>query len=351
MVRAAVLGCLVLAGCTTVFGIENTDLIGRSPRTLTFDNRAAKQDLVDLPIPIRLDPSRIEYDKVRDVATDLRFVDPVTGDDVPFEVERWTPGGSSLVWVRVPLIHAGATDDRILMYYGDDAAGAPDALGVWRDYSLVMHGQPGTYQSAALPVTADVTSVASGDGPLDANLAFAAGDHYVTLGGTQELLGGWPSWTLELWMYADYPTSDMLGGEPRLIDLYGPVTNGRLTRLPSPVPSYVQLQLDLGFTKATNYSPTAVALQRWLHIVYTCNSDVLWIFVNGVAVNISSDLGGDVLVAGGDDLTLGSRNGNAMAGMLDEVRISSRFSTEDMVAAQYLAANGGFVTFVDATEQ
>ncbi len=349
--RAAVLGLFVLTGCTAVFGIESTDLVGRSPRTLTFDNRAAKQDLVDLPIPIRLDASRIEYAKVRDVATDLRFVDPVTGDDVPFEVERWDPDGSSLVWIRAPLIHAGSTDDRILMYYGEDAHGAPDAAGLWRDYALVMHGQPGAFQSAATPVTADVQAVTTGTGPLDANMKLAPGDHYVTLGGTEGLLGGWPSWTLELWMYADYPSSDMLGGEPRMIDLYGPVTNGRLTRLPSPVPSYVQLQLDLGFTKATNYSPTAVALQRWLHVVYTCNSDVLWIFVNGVAVNISSDLDGDVLVAADDALTLGSRNGNAMAGMLDEVRISSRFSTEDMVAAQYLAANGGFVTFVDATEQ
>ena len=70
-----------------------------------------------------------------------------------------------------------------------------------------------------------------------------------------------------------------------------------------------------------------------------------------VRVGCRSDLGGDVLVSAADDLTLASRDGNAMAGMFDEVRISSRFSTEDMVAAQYLAANGGFVTFVDATEQ
>jgi len=50
-----------------------------------FDNRASTRDLVDFPVVVRLDPTRIDSDQVIDPGTDLRFHDPTTDTDLPFD--------------------------------------------------------------------------------------------------------------------------------------------------------------------------------------------------------------------------------------------------------------------------
>ena len=60
---------------------------------------------------------------------------------LPYEIEQWNPGGTSVVWVLVPQIDAGSTTDFIWMYFGNPAA--PDgqnAPGIWSSsYRGVWH--------------------------------------------------------------------------------------------------------------------------------------------------------------------------------------------------------------------
>src|SRR5206468_1852640 len=69
----------------------------------------------------------------------LRFHDETTDTDLAFEIDHWDPSGESDVWVRVPLIHARSIADRVLVFYGADAAGIDAPASVWSDYDLVFH--------------------------------------------------------------------------------------------------------------------------------------------------------------------------------------------------------------------
>ncbi len=79
-------------------------------------------DQDDITVLVRLDPSRIDYAALRADGADLRFVDADDATELLYDVERWNPGGESLIWVRVPRIDAQSDTDTIWMYYGNPAA-------------------------------------------------------------------------------------------------------------------------------------------------------------------------------------------------------------------------------------
>lgn len=76
-----------LAGCDLVFGLETP------AHDFVFDNAAGRTDLVDLPVLIPLEPASFSYATVEDPTTDLQFVDPSSGDELPYEVNVWDPEG------------------------------------------------------------------------------------------------------------------------------------------------------------------------------------------------------------------------------------------------------------------
>ncbi len=54
---------------------------------------------------------------------DLRFVDPMTGLALPYEVAVWNPAGESLIWVRLPRL--SSAEDFVYMYWGHPYANQP----------------------------------------------------------------------------------------------------------------------------------------------------------------------------------------------------------------------------------
>ena len=63
--------------------------------------------LVDFPLPVALDPARIAGFRYQDCApggADLRFTDADNTRVLPHEIESWDPQGTSIVWVRVPVL-------------------------------------------------------------------------------------------------------------------------------------------------------------------------------------------------------------------------------------------------------
>jgi hypothetical protein len=96
------------------------------------------ETLQDVPVMVRLDSSRIEYDKIRDGAADLRFVDD-EGRELTYEIERWDPAGDSWLWVKVPQV--AAVDQHLFAYYDNQAAVAPAFEdSVWSNgYLSVFH--------------------------------------------------------------------------------------------------------------------------------------------------------------------------------------------------------------------
>lgn len=339
---------LAACGCNAVYGLDETRLVNDNPRTLVFDSSDINEDLVDFPVPLFLDPTLIDYTAITDPATDLRFSDPDTGADLPFEVESWESGGDSVVWVRVPQIDRDSSSDHVLMYYGPQARGSADPASVWRDYELVVHGQPGRYQSAApdlAPQATGITSVAGAIGP--AFQLGATGNHSIRYGQSSALFAGWPAFTVEMWLYADYPDSSAIGAtEPRIIEQRLPLTGGRLFDEPD-VSEFVVMQIDVHFTGTaeTSYSPTFVPLRTWVHLMWTFDGRLLWIYRNGALSQIDVIASSPVQpIAPTEALTLGHPT-DAIAGMLDEVRISRAYRSDAWIEAQYRAMRRNFVVF------
>ena len=113
-------------------------------RQLTLDNASSAQALVDFPVLVRLDPSRIDYAAMAPDGSDLRFVDADHSTLLDHEIEAWNPGGESIVWVRVPQIDAASANDFVWMYYGSPAAAdLQNPAGVWQNgyAGCLAHGR------------------------------------------------------------------------------------------------------------------------------------------------------------------------------------------------------------------
>ena len=122
------------------FGQQNSRI------QLTFSNSSRSSNLIDFPVLVRLNGSRIDYSKTNDDGSNIRFYDSDNTTPLSYEIEKWDETGESLVWVKVPQIDAGSDTDHIFMYYGNmsltDAQNPEDVwnsnyIGVYHMNSLV----------------------------------------------------------------------------------------------------------------------------------------------------------------------------------------------------------------------
>ena len=120
--------------------------------TLTFDNAAQAEDLVDFPVLVVLDDAvNFDHTAVQSAGEDLRFIDADGVTELAFEIERWNTGGVSHIWVRVPQIDGNSSADKIWMYFGNPSAtSTEDASGTWRSsYVAVFHLTGGEEDSSS----------------------------------------------------------------------------------------------------------------------------------------------------------------------------------------------------------
>jgi len=77
-------------------------------------------DLVDYPVPIKLNLTNFDYTKAGLNGSDIRFVD---NDEVKYDywIEKWDTNGESRIMVEIPKIPANG-ERRVRMYYGNPEA-------------------------------------------------------------------------------------------------------------------------------------------------------------------------------------------------------------------------------------
>lgn len=112
--------------------------------TLTMSGYAGASALKDFPVLVRLaegSPSGFFYDQLRDDAADLAFRD-ADGNPLAYEIDTWDTDGTSLVWVRVPVL---TKDTQIVATWGDPDVTTPteyqSGAKVWGEagYAGVWH--------------------------------------------------------------------------------------------------------------------------------------------------------------------------------------------------------------------
>ena len=105
------------------------------------DNAEHQEELLEVPVPVFLDPSRFDYGAANSGGDDLRFITPDGQLHLHHEIERWSQNGSSVIWVQLPRIpRASEGPAHFALYYGASNV-SPQAnrehvwgtshLGVW----------------------------------------------------------------------------------------------------------------------------------------------------------------------------------------------------------------------------
>ncbi|MFL7793507.1 MAG: DUF2341 domain-containing protein, partial [Anaerolineae bacterium] len=330
---------------------------------LTFTNTAQAEDLVDFPVLVTLDGSRINYTQTQDAGQDIRFVDP-DGLLLAHEIETWNEAGTSYVWVNVPQIDGGLNTDYIWMYYGNPAApDGQDPEGVWASsYRMVYHladgpGPPGMAIEDSTANSFDGTnqgSIAYSSGFIAGARDFNGSSAYIDLGADLAVINGVSQTTLSAWI-----RPDILGSATRRDIIAISIGSGSPTA--SSRASIYQMRRNVGIiarapdSQGMNTIDTTsnILTADWYYVVAVIDyaGNTVAIYVNGVPQPLSDPPSfNDPTTSNANsiDAALGSEdNGSAFFfdGRIDEARVAATARSADWVAAQYASMNDNFITY------
>ncbi len=347
-------------GATLPVPAEVPDWSGYSKSVkITFPGHAGSQELQNFPVLVRVSAENgFNLSKFKlSGGGDLRFSD-ADGNLLAHEIDTWTPGGESLVWVKVPRL---SSETEIFAHYGNATpAAAPASSGVWSEgYAGVWHMNAATGETTQEDSTAngkDATvpaavadGVAAGvSGVVGSAAAFdMRSDHKggYAVPDTSQTFYGQTAMTWEVWSkQSAYPTyngyifsmQDTSSSTSPYI-IYSYANTGR------PV-AYPRLE---GASAAITYWPgdaLVPPLDQWNHIVwrYDGEAGAKAVVLNGNTsgkYSGTADKGTILSISGYGNLIVGnftgSGNGNAFPGSLDEIRISSVARSDDWITATY----------------
>lgn len=325
---------------------------------IQFNNTSFHENLTAFPVLIRLDASRIDYGKVDDAGSDLRFIDVDGTTELSYDVQQWDEAGTSLVWVNIPVIDSGSFDDYIWMYYGNnEAVEGADAAGTWNAaYEGVWHLDEGSVDEATYGVYADMTGnganglqngVEKVEGLFCGAQLFEndGGYDYISLPHT--VLNGKTDVTSSFWIKTTKKTNfGMISGASS--------GDGNEYLL------WATAAIRFTFS-GCDWDIADIADNQWHNIVFVRDdvNNLASLYIDGVpdtlnaqavTLNMLKTASGGLIV-GQDQDEVGGKFDNAQAflGSMDELRISSVVRSAYWISAQYASMTDNFVVWDSAT--
>lgn len=279
-------------------------------KKITLDTTAAGvgAELSDLPVLVRLSTSGFDFLSAKEDGSDLRFVAEDDKTVLAHRIERFDPLNElAFVWVRVPRLAPGNAAQHVWLYYGNDAAPAPQAAPVydetqWAVWSMAeTTGLPQDSASAGNHVSAgSVSFVPAG---LIGGSARLSGDGGLQAGAPSLAAGS--GLTLSLWVKPERADGQLLAYGSLALELVqgAPVAAVGAARAAAPAP---------------------LSLNAWHHLALTWDASALTLYVNGQPVATAA-----APFAAADALVLGA----GLVGELDEVQIATIARPAAWVAA------------------
>lgn len=308
--------------------------------TLTFQNATRAQTFSNFTVMVALDATRIDY-AACPAGANLRFTDP-DGTPLKYEIERWDPAGTSIVWVRVPQIDASSNTDFITMHWGDPTlTDAQTPAQTWDHTVLVYHlaedPTAGTIDSTgqhAGSATAQMTSADLVQGKIGQGVRFDG-----LGGGIRTASTALARYTWMMWLRAD--AAPVLGAN------HEPLTDGDVNFNFAWDHSSAQYVGALAMKDSTMWHAaqgSGFQGATWYHLVGT---------YDGTNLCLRVDTAQKVCVAAGSPATpgplfqLGDATSNAVtfAGVLDEVRVYDLARGEPWINAEQASQTDTFITY------
>jgi biopolymer transport protein ExbB len=114
-----------------------------------------KENLTDVPVLVRLHTGNFSFSNAKKDGSDLRIIGADDKSPLKFHIEKFDPKLEiGLVWVRVPQLAGGGSQDGIWLYYGNDSAPAAQESGATYDTAQVLAYHLGETEGAPKDATA-----------------------------------------------------------------------------------------------------------------------------------------------------------------------------------------------------
>lgn len=331
-------------------------------RKITINNAAQAENLVNFPLLVRVDSTRIDYSAMQSAGQDLRFYDSDGVTSLSHEIERWDSSGNSYIWVRVPQIDASSSSDSIVMCYGNStAADGQAATAVWNsNFRAVWHFSSTTIasDSTANGSAGTNNTIAEADGQVGKAYSFNGTSSWVDLGQNKSFIGGNSFTTISAWIAPSATiasTKNILAitksGTPPInssrVTFGGDATNNFSAggRADDTAPSNA--------TQSTTTSPLLSNSWQFLTVVIDYAGQDIRFYYNGsliadnnatlaswTAASLSSTPSANAAIGAEDD-------GSAFyfPGKIDELRLSDSARSAAWIAADYKSVSDTFLTF------
>ncbi len=171
-------------------------------KKITLNNIDQATAFSDMPVLIKLNTARINYNDLIADGSDIRFTLDDHSTVLSHNIEHWNASGESFIWVKLPTI-AASSEVNIYMYYDNSAAtDADDANGVFSNYSGVwnMDKSGASYidSTGSGKDGTNVGSLADVVGPAGMAVDFDGASELDTGFGLQKIIG--KTSTLSLWV-------------------------------------------------------------------------------------------------------------------------------------------------------
>ncbi len=305
-------------------------------RSLTL-NHAGLGAVSEFPVLVLLDASRIDYAKVQPQGRDLRFVS-ASGTVLAHEVELWNPGGVSVVWVKVPSVAAGSTDQRVHMYYGNPGASSTEnAAAVWSNGYVAVWHMGDLDDSTGFAHHGSNLGSSEAPGFIGSARSFnGASTVSVPTSTALELTN---AVSIEAWAR---PSSASLDGYLRIVSKKAAWDAG---------PGYnLELSPSQNFFTAlgggSNYLRGNTTIDANFHYyASSINGTVGALYKDGV--NVTSDSSVGAVTASTQPINIGraGSGGDYFSGQIDELRISNVARPANWFAAQYRSMTDAYLSF------
>jgi uncharacterized repeat protein (TIGR01451 family) len=344
--------------------IEQIDFNWTKRIKLTFTNTAQTEPLVDFPVLVTLNGSRIDYAHTLTNGEDIRFVDADGVSVLAHEIERWDEDGTSYVWVKVPRIEPSSDNDYIWMYFGNpEAHDGQDPTNVFTDtYRMVYHLEesPALIDGVVRDSTANAfhgLNKGSTDAPgFIANAQdFGGAGQYVDLGSDLPVINGVSAATLSAWIR---PDSDGNSGDILAVSRYNyeySSGNSRasIQQRSANLEVYARSTNDDSDFRSPGTTSYPLSSATWHYAVAVVNyaEDTVSFYVDGLlqtSVGDTDFTNSVTPLTNSANCAMGSNDdglSSFFAGRIDEARVAATSRSADWIRAQYLSMTDAFIAY------
>lgn len=289
---------------------------------------AVQDELDGFPVPVMLDPQRVDYNDIAPNAADVQFLSADGITRLAHEVEHWDPTGESVIWVRMPTIAPAGT--QFWMVYGNPDADLPDTsaqvwtagyVGVWHMNSIEETRTGDSTGSHAARTAGGMTPVNEVEGVVGGAINFDGFNDAIYIDDLS--LDGFEAITLEAWVLQPN------GGDDRVICQAEGTAVPDHTACIGVADGTVRIRLRSGDEGEVfgNYERELDEPAQWTHLAFSWAGryDRMVLYENGERIGDFTH-GGDRLQSNVSVLALGNvteTDDRFLDGRLDEVRVST----------------------------